>query len=164
MTARSPAVSRAGVNRWRPAPATGPAQEHAAGPERGDGGGRGAAHPRSPERERHRRKPRRARGPRPCSGVPVQPFGGSGDRRAADERYVSAPLLLKHLVPDEVRFILERDARLLVPVGTCEQHGPHLPLGCDTIIVEHLADDLSAELQILRAPTVESVINSATAP
>jgi creatinine amidohydrolase len=92
----------------------------------------------------------------------VQPFGGSGDRRAADERYVSAPLLLKHLVPDEVRFILERDARLLVPVGTCEQHGPHLPLGCDTIIVEHLADDLSAELEILRAPTVEYGVNSAT--
>ena len=44
---------------------------------------------------------------------------------------------------------------LIVPVGTTEQHGPHLPLGCDTIIVEHLADDLSAEFGILRAPTVE---------
>lgn len=75
---------------------------------------------------------------------------------------MSAPLLLKTLVPDEVRFILERDARLLVPVGTCEQHGPHLPLGCDTIIVERLADDLSAELEILRAPTIEYGVNSVT--
>jgi creatinine amidohydrolase len=75
---------------------------------------------------------------------------------------VSAPLHLKTLVPDEVRFILERDARLLVPVGTCEQHGPHLPLGCDTIIVERLADDLSAALEILRAPTIEYGVNTAT--
>lgn len=65
-------------------------------------------------------------------------------------------------MPDEVRLILERDSRLLVPVGTCEQHGPHLPLGCDTIIVERLADDLSATFDILRAPTVEYGVNTAT--
>jgi creatinine amidohydrolase len=75
---------------------------------------------------------------------------------------VSAPLHLKTMPPDEVRFALERDARLLVPVGTCEQHGPHLPFGCDTIIVERLADDLSAEFEILRAPTVEYGVNTAT--
>src|SRR5207249_1501923 len=82
--------------------------------------------------------------------------------RAAGQRDVSAPLHLKTLVPDEVRFILERDARLLVPVGTCEQHGPHLPLGCDTIIVERLADDLSGALEILRAPTIEYGVNTVT--
>src|SRR6184192_1052377 len=75
---------------------------------------------------------------------------------------MAAPLHLKTLVPDEVRFILERDARLLVPVGTCEQHGPHLPLGCDTIIVERLADDLSGALEILRAPTIEYGVNTVT--
>ena len=75
---------------------------------------------------------------------------------------MSAPLHLKTLVPDEVRFILERDARLLVPVGTCEQHGPHLPLGCDTLIVERLADDLSAAFEILRAPTIEYGVNTTT--
>src|SRR5205809_7001984 len=75
---------------------------------------------------------------------------------------MSGPLRLKTLVPDAVRFILERDARLLVPVGTCEQHGPHLPLGCDTIIVERLADDLSGALEILRAPTIEYGVNTAT--
>jgi len=92
----------------------------------------------------------------------VQPLRRGDGGRAARERYVSAPLHLKTLVPDEVRFILERDARLLVPVGTCEQHGPHLPLGCDTIIVEHLADDLSGALEILRAPTIEYGVNTAT--
>src|SRR3989442_1983586 len=72
------------------------------------------------------------------------------------------PLHLKPLVPDEVRAAMERDPRLLVPVGTCEQHGPHLPLGCDTILVERLADDLSAEFRILRAPTVEYGVNTVT--
>ncbi len=47
-------------------------------------------------------------------------------------------------------------------MGTTEQHGPHLPLGCDTIIVERLADDLSASFQILRAPTVEYGVNAVT--
>src|SRR5213596_409627 len=72
------------------------------------------------------------------------------------------PLHLKTLVPDEVRAALAHDPRLLVPVGTCEQHGPHLPLGCDTVIVERLADDLSARFGILRAPTVEYGVNTAT--
>src|SRR5207245_1563012 len=43
------------------------------------------------------------------------------------------PLHLKTLVPDEVRAALERDPRLLVPVGPCAQHGPALPLGCHPI-------------------------------
>ncbi len=75
---------------------------------------------------------------------------------------MNGPLHLKSLIPDEVRAILARDPRLLVPVGTCEQHGPHLPLGCDTIIVERLADDLSAAFGILRAPTIEYGVNTAT--
>jgi creatinine amidohydrolase len=75
---------------------------------------------------------------------------------------MSAPLHLKRLVPEDVRVLLARDPRLLIPVGTCEQHGPHLPLGCDTIIVERLADDLSAEFGVLRAPTVEYGVNTAT--
>ena len=70
------------------------------------------------------------------------------------------PLLLKYLSPERVRGILQADPRLIVPVGKTEEHGPHLPLGSDTIIVERLADDLSAEFQILRAPTIEYGVNA----
>ena len=49
---------------------------------------------------------------------------------------------------------------LIVPVGTTEQHGPHLPLGVDSIIVERLADDLSAHFGIPRAPTLEYGVNT----
>ncbi|MBI2072625.1 MAG: creatininase family protein [Gemmatimonadetes bacterium] len=71
-------------------------------------------------------------------------------------------LRIKFLTPAQVRAHLARDPRLIVPVGTTEQHGPHLPLGCDTIIVERLASDLSAEFGVLAAPTVEYGVNAGT--
>ncbi len=33
---------------------------------------------------------------------------------------------------------------VVVPVGSCEQHGPHLPLETDTVIASELARDLAA--------------------
>ena len=59
------------------------------------------------------------------------------------------------MTPVAVRDRLRTRPALLVPVGTTEQHGPHLPLGCDSIIVERLADDLSAASGIPRAPVIE---------
>ena len=70
------------------------------------------------------------------------------------------PLRLKELPPPAVASRLASDPRLIIPVGTCEQHGPHLPFGCDTIIVERLADDLSARFGVLRAPAVEYGVNT----
>lgn len=70
-------------------------------------------------------------------------------------------MLLKEMTPLEVRERLQAGPWLIVPVGTTEQHGPHLPLGVDTIIVERLADDLSARFNILRAPTIEYGVNIA---
>src|SRR5207302_4440390 len=107
-------------------------------------------------------EPGHPRRPRPWPGVPVEPLRHRHGRGAPRDQDMKTPHHLKTLVADEVRFILERDSRLLVPVGTCEQHGPHLPMGCDTIIVERLADDLSASFDILRAPTIEYGVNTAT--
>lgn len=59
----------------------------------------------------------------------------------------------------EVRAHLERDRRLLLPVGSCDQYGPHLPIGATTIIAERLADALSAEFGVLRAPTLAYGVN-----
>jgi creatinine amidohydrolase len=70
---------------------------------------------------------------------------------------------LKYMMPGAVAEVLARDPRLIIPVGTCEQHGPHLPLGCATIIAERLCDDLSAAYGVLRAPTVEYGVNVDTA-
>ena len=72
------------------------------------------------------------------------------------------PHLLKEMTPGEVAEAMSRDPRLIVPVGTCEQHGPHLPMGAATLIAERLADDLSATYGVLRAPTVEYGVNLET--
>jgi creatinine amidohydrolase len=72
------------------------------------------------------------------------------------------PRRLKQMRPGDIASLMGRDPRLIVPVGTCEQHGPHLPLGSDTIIVERLAGDLSAEFGVLQAPAVEYGVNVET--
>jgi creatinine amidohydrolase len=74
------------------------------------------------------------------------------------------PWRLKEMTPGSVGERLLRRPTLLVPVGTTEQHGPHLPLGCDTIIVERLVDDLSATFGIPRAPTLEYGVHAPVRP
>ena len=74
----------------------------------------------------------------------------------------SSPHRLKQMHPADVADTIRRDPRLIVPVGTCEQHGAHMPLGADSIIVERLANDLSVESGVLVAPTVEYGVNVVT--
>jgi len=74
------------------------------------------------------------------------------------------PRRMKEMTPTAIGDLLARRPTLIVPVGTTEQHGPHLPLGCDTIIVERLADDLSATFSLIRAPTVEFGVHAVSRP
>jgi creatinine amidohydrolase/Fe(II)-dependent formamide hydrolase-like protein len=71
---------------------------------------------------------------------------------------------MKEMTPTQIGELLARRPTLLVPVGSTEQHGPHLPLGCDTLIVERLADDLSAAFKVLRAPTIEFGVHTIGRP
>src|SRR5207302_7725831 len=105
---------------------------------------------------------RQARERGPHGSTAAEPLGRRETHEAAGDYDVTLPLHLSVLTPDAGRAALARDSRLLVPVGTCEQHGHHLPLGCDTLIVERLADDLSASFGILRAPTIPYGVNTAT--
>ncbi len=72
------------------------------------------------------------------------------------------PWRLKEMTPGSIRERLLARPTLIVPVGTTEQHGPHLPYGCDTIIVERLSDDLSAAFGVVRAPTVEYGVHASS--
>jgi creatinine amidohydrolase len=71
---------------------------------------------------------------------------------------------MKEMTPLAIGELLLTRPTLIVPVGTTEQHGPHLPLGCDTTIVERLSDDLSAAFTVLRAPTVEFGVHAVSRP
>lgn len=74
------------------------------------------------------------------------------------------PWRLKELHPPAVAERLAARPAMLVPVGTTEPHGQVLPLGCDTLIVEAVADGLSARHGVLRAPTVEYGVGSTRRP
>lgn len=71
----------------------------------------------------------------------------------------TSPRRLKELLPADVERCLAHRPALIIPVGSTEQHGAHLPLGIDTILVERLADDLSARFGVLRAPALEYAAN-----
>ncbi len=68
---------------------------------------------------------------------------------------MARPLRLKEMTPARAAEVLAATPRLLVPAGTLEARGPHLPLGCDTFILERLADDLSAATGIARTPALD---------
>ena len=68
---------------------------------------------------------------------------------------MSHPWRLKEMTPGECRTRLQTFRRLIVPAGTLEFRAPHLPLGADTLIIERLADDLSARTGVPRSPAVE---------
>ena len=72
------------------------------------------------------------------------------------------PRLLKTMTPGEVAATLRHDPRLILPVGTIEKTHAELPMGASTIVVEHVADALSAEFGVLRAPTIEYGVNAPT--
>jgi len=42
--------------------------------------------------------------------------------------------------------LASREAVVLIPVGSLEQHGPHLPLGTDTILSSHFAEGVARRL------------------
>jgi creatinine amidohydrolase len=64
---------------------------------------------------------------------------------------VTAPLLLNMTWP-EVKAEIEADTPIVLPVGAIEQHGPHLPLGTDTFIPQHLALQTAARHRMIVAP------------
>jgi len=64
------------------------------------------------------------------------------------------PLRLDRLEPGVAAAGLHATGRLILPAGTLELRGSHLPLGTDTVLLDRLADDLSARTGIPRAPTI----------
>ena len=48
----------------------------------------------------------------------------------------------------------KKSNRIIIPIGSLEQHGPHLPVSTDTIIIEHLAKTIAEKIQSLYIPTI----------
>lgn len=57
----------------------------------------------------------------------------------------------EHRWPEVEEYLSEQDA-ILLPVGSTEQHGRHLPLGVDALIAARLAEDGARRTGLLVAP------------
>ncbi len=76
------------------------------------------------------------------------------DRYDGSEMKPTAAVRLDRLSWSEAAERLSRDPRLILPVGTCMQHGLHLPLGADALIITRLAEAIATRYDILLAPTL----------
>ncbi|MPZ51411.1 MAG: hypothetical protein GEU79_01530 [Acidimicrobiia bacterium] len=56
------------------------------------------------------------------------------------------------LAAPDVASLIERSRMAVLPVGSVEQHGPHLPNGTDTIAAEIIARGLAESLDALHVP------------
>lgn len=75
----------------------------------------------------------------------------------------AAPLTeLAHLSWPEVERRIADDPRLLLGVGSLEQHGPHLPLGTSILIADRVVREASRTTGVLRAPTLHYGVGAPT--
>ena len=66
---------------------------------------------------------------------------------------------LEDLTWQDIREYLTSNRHLILPIGTCEQHGTHLPLNCDTLVANDIAEVLSVETGILVGPALNYGVN-----
>lgn len=55
----------------------------------------------------------------------------------------------------EDTILKDQTTKIILPIGSFEQHGPHLPLSTDTIIAEHVADRVSENCDTLVLPAIQ---------
>ena len=61
-------------------------------------------------------------------------------------------MLLHEMTWPEVKAAVERNAALVLPAGATEQHGPHLPVGTDTLLPVELLLRAAERIDLLIAP------------
>jgi len=78
---------------------------------------------------------------RSADGVLRQAAGSAGPSTAADAHR------LERLSWQQVRHLDKRRALVVLPLGSTEQHGPHLPIATDAIIADRVLDSALAKLR-----------------
>lgn len=59
---------------------------------------------------------------------------------------------IQELTWQDISDYLKKNDVVLVPIGSTEQHGPHLPTGCDTYAAIALAEDVASHTGTLTTP------------
>jgi creatinine amidohydrolase len=65
------------------------------------------------------------------------------------------PLVLQEMTWTDVRDYLKTNDMVVIPLGSTEQHGPHMPLGTDWLEALHMAKLISARTGVVVAPVLE---------
>ena len=73
-----------------------------------------------------------------------------GKRRATGRPRI----LLSECTLLDVEEQLRRSAKVIVPVGATEQHGPHAPFGTDSILATEVSVRLARRIDAIVAPTL----------
>ncbi|MBR5251796.1 MAG: creatininase family protein [Oscillospiraceae bacterium] len=63
-------------------------------------------------------------------------------------------MFLQDLNYRQVEEYLKTSDTIIIPVGSCENHGLHLPLGTDTIVPDHIAKLIDSRCDVMIAPSV----------
>ena len=61
---------------------------------------------------------------------------------------------LKDMTWQEAKNAFKNTKLGIIPTGSIEQHGPHLPLGTDFIIADYLAKEVSKKVESIVTPTI----------
>jgi creatinine amidohydrolase len=64
------------------------------------------------------------------------------------------PLILQEMTWPEVKEYLARTDMVIIPIGSTEQHGPHLPLGTDCFEAFEMAEQISSRTGVMVAPVI----------
>lgn len=65
-------------------------------------------------------------------------------------------MILRDLTnPDILKITTKGKSVAVIPVGSIEQHGPHLPVSTDSDIVSHVAEKISKKVGYLLLPTIQ---------
>ncbi|HEY3315363.1 MAG TPA: creatininase family protein, partial [Bacillota bacterium] len=97
-------------------------------------------------------------GIKPSIPIPIWGWGWIPDQEGTEDASRRCPhtppgLLQDMAWPDADKAF--KDVHLaIIPVGSAEQHGPHLPLGTDFVIADHLGRRAGLELGAIVTPTI----------
>jgi len=61
-------------------------------------------------------------------------------------------MIMEEMTMTEFEKGLEKTRTVIIPIGTVEEHGPHLPLATDTIQAMELAKQVSQRMNVFIAP------------
>jgi creatinine amidohydrolase len=76
-------------------------------------------------------------------------FAGTGSSEEGPK-----PLVLQEMTWTDVQEYLKTSDMVIIPIGSTEQHGPHLPLGTDSYIATDMAKMISSRTGVVVAPVL----------